>query len=307
MIRLNFKYFLQGYKNMSQTRKIKNNTPKAEESVPKEISDTAKLVASMKASVQFGGWPGIRTAPLFKKQNPLISEEDKQKIAGKPLTVRISLAVRERFFNKQMHYYIKKEGFRQIVILGSGLDCRAYHKNKDNQHSINASIYEHVQFYEVDCSTILEPKKRFFTEKQLDKNAQYIHANYTKDNFIEMLKEKGLDVTVPTLIIWEGNTMYVERQKIEKLFQDLKEFPKMTIVFDHFTRDMIEGPRENSIYELHRQGLWVTGFNTEDVMKLAKTFQMNTVTTAFIDHLKEEYEVEDNPEPSHYLISTMRR
>jgi len=284
-----------------------NNEKQESPAVSQQVSDTAKYVASLKAAAQFGGWSGNRTSPLFKQKNPLISESDIQKYAQIPQSIKTSVAVRERFFNKQMDYYVKKENYKQILILGSGLDVRAFHKNRDNQKDKAVSFYENVKFYEVDCAAILNPKENFFKENHLNKNAEYIQANYTQDNFVEMLKDKGFDITSPTLIIWEGNSMYIEKSKIEKLFQDLKAFSQFTIVFDHFTRDLIEGPRENSIYALHKQGLWVTGFNSEDIQKFAQVNGMNTTTIVEINELKQEYQVEENPEPSHYLISTMRK
>ncbi len=238
-----------------------------------------------------------------------LTEEDLNaaKNREEPSTVLQCLAVRERWFNKICSYHIKSNNVKQIIILGSGFDTRPCKMNSQNQKDKqNEKLYSQVKFFEVVCKQILDIKGEILSKAGVEKNAEYICADYTDEGFMEKLKLHGVNFTIDTLIIWEGNSMYHQLEKINNLFSKIKSaFKNVHIAFDYFTRDFISEP---SIFTLHRQGMWKTGLNAEDLEKLALQTGFNIIATDSIATLEKQYEVNSNPPPESeaYKCSVLR-
>lgn len=282
--------------------------------VKKEIAATADFVGAIKESLKSGGWPGNRQEPLWHGEHKrlFVSDGDIKKVQPIPVEMRLGPAVRERFFNKQLHDYIKQQGYRQVLILGSGFDTHAYKKNKhEQQGKKNANVYAEVKFFEIDCEESLTRKERIYDENGVDKNAVYVKANYLEEDFITLLKQKGFNCNAPTLILWEGNSFYLPKEKIPPLFATIKSsIPNAVILFDHFTSEFInEGPKPTSCYfgnTHHAMKMWVTGFNTQDVAALASESGMTVVLTKALNECKREYGVSDHQGDDDYLVSVLK-
>ena len=140
------------------------------------------------------------------------------------------MALRTHYFDRVIKDAIRDEGVRQVVILGSGLDCRPLR------------LYEAgVRYFEVDQPKILDYKTRKLKEAGY---AAYPSAvlrveyppGYLGIDLVSELEVLGLDPRVPTLYLWEGNTMYLPTDAATELLKTLLvRTPDALFAFDAMT------------------------------------------------------------------------
>ncbi len=108
-----------------------------------------------------------------------------------------------------------QDGFRQVVILGTGYDTRPYRLQKE---SANA------KFYEVDTMPTLQHKKEMFQKAKISipKNVIFAPIDFNKDSFEDVFSKAGYDKTKKTIFIWEGVTYYISDQAIETTLKFVK-------------------------------------------------------------------------------------
>jgi methyltransferase (TIGR00027 family) len=201
------------------------------------VQTTALLAIAWKqAAASKASWPhicqrqGKREEDLFK--DPLmqhfVDEEVKQKAAShlEP-RMQLSIATRARFFRRAVSEAVRSQGVKQVIILGSGFDTLPARKIKYT-HELG------VKFFEIDKEAILDCKKVIYDANQVDKNAEYIAVDYVKENLIDALKKRGVNFSLPTLILWEGNIHYLNKEDVIRIIHDLStHFEKPIITFDY--------------------------------------------------------------------------
>lgn len=259
-----------------------------------DATKTAKPVLAIKhITSQPSFWldkkKGDRQKPLTTGSHALLflSVEDLQKIKErKDINNVQTVGIRSRWINKLYQTYIKQKGFKQIIILGSGYDVRPFKKNALNQQGKkNAAKYAEVKFWEVDKAAILDDKEKIFKEADLDKNAIYLRTDYTEEGFIEKLKEAKVDLTSPTLFIWEGNTMYLDKEQIPQVMQKLKSaFQDFVITFDYFKQSFID----TLPFKIWKAGI-------DDIQAFAKQNGLTLLKNESMDQLAKEYHVDEHP------------
>lgn len=264
-----------------------------------DVSKTAKPVLAVKyVTAQPSFWQkkgyGTRESSLVHNEcaSLFLSPEDIKKAEERADIKQIkTVSTRERWINKRYEKYIKENNCKQIIILGAGFDIRAYKKNSENQkNKKNAQLYSQVRFWEVDKAAILDEKEGLFKANGLDKNAVYIRADYTRDNLIEMLASTQLNFGLPTLIIWEGNSMYLEKNQIIQVVQQLKlAFAEFSLIFDYFKQTTIDSLDPNSILKT----LWKTGI--DDIHEFARLNNLTVFNSQNIGELEIQYGVDANP------------
>ena len=69
----------------------------------------------------------------------------------------------------------------------------------------------------------------------------FIPGNYVTDGLLRLLDANGFDFDLPTCVIWEGNTMYLNRPAVLNVLTDLRESLKaFAISFDYLTEAVID-------------------------------------------------------------------
>ncbi|MDX1900749.1 MAG: class I SAM-dependent methyltransferase [Gammaproteobacteria bacterium] len=286
---------------------ITNVTP------PFDSSKTAKPVLAIKtATKEPSFWlkigRGSRTTPLTKGDYAKIflTDDTIQKVyERKDLDKILAGAIRERWINKLYQKCIKEDDYKQIIILGSGFDIKPFKKNSLNQFGkTNASLYSTVRFWEIDRAVILDEKERIFKENNLDKNASYIKADYVKDDIIEMLHNEGVNFSAPTLIIWEGNWMYLENEEVDKTFKTLKDsFDHFIITFDYCSQSLVDNTNTvRPLWQGHKLGI-------DDICHFAEQHGLTVVANQTTDNLAKEYDVDNSPpeEFSQYSVCSLQK
>ena len=122
-------------------------------------------------------------------------------------------AVRTHFFDD---FFTKAAaaGIRQIVILASGLDSRAY----------RLAWPAGTTVYEIDQPKVLEYKSAMLLQHSVSPSARRREvAMDLRYDWPKALREAGFDATVPTAWLAEGLLMYLPADAQDRLFEQITE------------------------------------------------------------------------------------
>ena len=190
-----------------------------------ELGTTAFVIATVRA-----GEPD-RHPPLFSDPgaewfvSPHSRVRARQLEDAFPPVVDI-IRFRTCYFDRFVERGIRA-GARQVVLLGCGLDMRAHRLATPG-----------VTFFEVDQEAVLVHKARVLAEHGLEQAAS-LHCNYLEADVPGGLAKLGCDLYAPTLVAWEGNTMYVPRAALFAFVNRLAgRMPAMRLGLDYFRIDL---------------------------------------------------------------------
>src|SRR5262249_5001750 len=142
--------------------------------------------------------------------------------------VKDMVKVRTKYFDDVLEQHLLAH-FRQVVILGAGLDTRAVRKQSPG-----------VTYFEIDDPATLKLKEICYDRQGLDVNVRFIAGNYVRDGLIELLKRNGFDFEVPTYLIWEGNTMYLPLESVKHtMFELRRTIERFRVSFDYMAEPVI--------------------------------------------------------------------
>lgn len=97
------------------------------------------------------------------------------------------------------------DGVDQVVLLGAGLDARAWRV---------AGLRSAVVFEVDHPSTQAYKRARIEERPPLAKEVRYVAVDFERDSLDEALERAGHDATRRTMWIWEGVTPYLDRDAI---------------------------------------------------------------------------------------------
>ncbi len=136
------------------------------------------------------------------------------------------ITARTRFIDDYLSTCLEN-GIEQLVILGAGLDSRAYRFNQ---------LIEHVHVFEVDHpATQRDKRKRLqLIFGEIPGHVIFVPIDFNEEN-LERLYDFGYQKQIKTLFIWEGVTYYLIAEAVENTLKFvLKNSGKgSSIVFDY--------------------------------------------------------------------------
>lgn len=132
-----------------------------------------------------------------------------------------------------------ENGATQVVVLGAGLDSRAYRFEKD---------YPKVTFIEVDHPTT-SAYKQMLVKKivgQTPPNVVFAPIDLNEQNIADILTNNGYDQKQITFFIWEGVTFFLTEAGVDQTLQFIatKSAPGSAVVFDYLPKAAIQGQGE---------------------------------------------------------------
>ena len=191
---------------------------------------------------------------------------------------------RTKYFDDKVSESIN-QGYIQVVLLGSGFDMRACRSKQSG-----------VSFFDVDQSAVINFKNKIIQDNLIDYPSKLITCNYLEDDLIAMLKDSGVDISKPTLFVWEGNSLYIPEDKIYQLLNILKNsFKKMSIIFDYISDKVVrsdeglESTQQAKTYFDEMFSPWVTGFENIKIveqktsLKLSECFSMKSLEEKYTE------------------------
>jgi methyltransferase (TIGR00027 family) len=145
------------------------------------------------------------------------------------------VAVRTRLFDD---YVLQRdrEGARQYVILGAGLDSRAYRFAKQ---------LAEVKIFEVDHPFSQKVKKERVAKHfgKLPSHVSYVPVDFTRDDLLTCLKNAGYDPSLPTVFSLEGVVGYLDAASVRKTLTFIREYsgPGSSVMFDYVYAAALDG------------------------------------------------------------------
>ena len=136
------------------------------------------------------------------------------------------IVCRCRYFDDYIQECIKS-GTAQLVILGAGLDSRAY---RDELFQGVVKIFE-VDHPATQASKIERVKKAF---GKIPANVAYVPIDFN-DETLDKLPTCGFDRSLKTLFIWEGVTLYLDAEAVDATLAwvQANAAPGSAIIFDY--------------------------------------------------------------------------
>lgn len=121
-------------------------------------------------------------------------------------------------------------GIKQIIILGSGLDTRPIRLGTKD-----------VRFFEIDQEHVFKFKREALSKFGYKESSDFIPCDYTSDDFIGLLTEKGVDFSQETFFLWEGNIFYLPyAMSLDVLNKINSHFENVKISFDYLSQKLIQ-------------------------------------------------------------------
>ena len=100
----------------------------------------------------------------------------------------------------------------QIVILGAGMDTRAFRLEE----------LSHIPVFEIDLPLVVNTKKQLMKQHQISgDNYAQIEADLEDEGWPQLLKNAGFQYSVPTIWLAEGLLTYLENNKAITLFKKM--------------------------------------------------------------------------------------
>ena len=193
---------------------------------------------------------------------------------------------RTRYFNRFIERGIAG-GARQVILLGGGFDMRSHlFDNAD------------VSFFEVDQKAVLLFKSAILERHGIQQSPSLL-ANYLQADVPSGLADHGFDPGAPTLIVWEGNTMYLPPDSIMPFLNRLADaIPSFRIAFDYFAVDLQNRELETDADLERIEGVecamgasFPTGF--PDLAVFEQQTPLQVAESGSFAGLAEEYELAD--------------
>lgn len=145
------------------------------------------------------------------------------------------MAVRARMFDDYVLECIKN-GAKQYVILGAGLDSRAYRFAKS---------LSDIKVFEIDHPSSQAVKMQRVSKYLggLPANVRYVPIDFTKDDLLQLLTESGYDTSLKTVFTLEGVTMYLDAASIKETLSFVlnRSGSGSCIMFDYIYKEVLEG------------------------------------------------------------------
>ena len=151
-----------------------------------------------------------------------------------PSGTKAELVARTRYFDDYLQSCIS-DGVEQVVILGAGNDSRAY----------RFKGLEVIKVFEVDHPPTQKRKmanvKRVFGD--LPRWVTYVPLDFDKEDIAEKLLASGYKRDSRTLFIWEGVTMYLTAEAVDKTLSFVagSSGRGSTIIFNYWHRSAVDG------------------------------------------------------------------
>jgi methyltransferase (TIGR00027 family) len=233
------------------------------------VSGTAFVVAEFRAE------ENVEIAPLY--QDPVVglflNEETKRaarRVAASFPPVKDLVKIRTKYFDDMLEKHLLAD-FRQVVILGAGLDTRAVRKRSAG-----------VTYFEIDDAATLAVKQACYEQHCLDVDLRLIPGNYVTDGMIDLLEQTDFDFDLPTYFIWEGNTMYLPLDCTKQILTDLgRHVTRFRLSFDYMAESVISkttgDPGITSLVEsfANMGAPWLSGIR--DIQSLARELRLDLI------------------------------
>lgn len=185
------------------------------------VSKSAQLMAALRAK-EHEKKEGLFTDPFAAQlagNEGLVMLEEQL-----PPQDRVYILIRTRFFDDFIIEAVQEAS--QVVILGSGLDTRAFRLN----------FPQKTKLFELDLPEVIERKATLLQDALANCQHFLLKADISQ-SWEHLLLEKGYQVDQPAVFLLEGLVMYLEEAEVHRLMQTIS---KLTATGSYLGLDVID-------------------------------------------------------------------
>jgi methyltransferase (TIGR00027 family) len=155
-------------------------------------------------------------------------------------------------------------GIKQVILLGAGFDTRA----------MRLPRLRDISVLEIDHPDTAKRKQTLLRKaiRERPANVRYLSVDLNLQSLGQLFKQQGINISKPTVIIWEGVTNYLKQKAVEDVMRVTSSFPSgSAIIFTYIHRSVLEEPTAwwgaaRLLSDLQRlQEKWTFGFLPEEL------------------------------------------
>jgi methyltransferase (TIGR00027 family) len=162
------------------------------------------------------------------------------------------LAVRERHIDEFLKTQLQA-GVEQVVILGAGLDARAYRFEE----------LKKIRVFEVDhpASQASKTEKVRRVLDQLPAHVTYVPIDFNTQTLEKCLPENGYDESLKTMFIWQGVTQYLTPMAVDSTLAFIAQHSPAgsSVIFDYMYPTLLDGTVKRGEVANMRSRRWASG------------------------------------------------
>ncbi len=144
----------------------------------------------------------------------------------------LSLAISRARYAEELLEKAVRDGLRQYVILGAGMDTFAFRCPE---------LVKQLQVYEIDLPATQACKRKRLQEAGWEQPAQlhFIPVDFSRENPAAALGSSSYDPGAPSFFSWMGVTYYLDRGTVLNTLRGIAEvaLPGSRVVFDYLDND----------------------------------------------------------------------
>ncbi len=106
-----------------------------------------------------------------------------------------------------------KDDAEQFVVMGAGLDTRAYNDLKNSG----------LKMFELDQTTTQQLKRKYLQKAGIDTaHVTFVETDFSQEDWFSTLKSAGYDASKRTIFLWEGVTLYLGETAVRNTLRTVK-------------------------------------------------------------------------------------
>jgi methyltransferase (TIGR00027 family) len=163
------------------------------------------------------------------------------------------LTARDRHIDEYLKSCLA-DGIEQLVILGAGLDSRAYRFDE---------LKTRVKVFEVDHPASQKDKLKKLKQifEQIPTHVTYVDIDFNTQSLSQRLFECGYDEKLKTLFIWQGVTQYLTPTAVDDTLAFITSHSGAgsSVIFDYMYPTLLDGTVKRGEVDNMRNKRWVSG------------------------------------------------
>jgi methyltransferase (TIGR00027 family) len=187
-----------------------------------------RLLLALPGVPHLGLWLVATSLLLAHRISGYVPQAFRYTVAG-DVSVQDEAAARQTFFDTVVDRHLVN--IAQLVILGAGFDTRAFRLPRGTR----------VRAFEVDMPKTQAIKVEALAKAGVDSTrVTFVAADFEQDDWLRRLIDAGFDPDEPALFLWEGVTMYLDREAVETTLRKIASTARGSVVaFDYFTTESL--------------------------------------------------------------------
>jgi methyltransferase (TIGR00027 family) len=201
--------------------------------------------------------------------------------------ISVFVVVRSRFVEDALEVSIR-DGCRQYLILGAGLDSWALRRNEPG-----------VTVFELDQPATQQWKAARIRSQlgRLPSHLVLIPADFERESVAAVLPSQGFNPQARVFVSWLGTIYYLTRRAIEEIFSSLASIcvPGSRIAFDYFEPMSAMGPEDLQLFEALDEGGTRRGepmqtmFEPEQIASIIRSAGFRVVEDLSASEIRQRY------------------